>query len=45
MSEIVKIRTRLFEVPLAEVLVDAKHGDHSHFERIASCIIGIVING
>ena len=38
MSEIVKIRTRLFEVPLAEVLVDAKHGDHSHFELITVTI-------
>ena len=38
MSEIVEIRTRLFEVPLAEVLVDAKHGDHSHFELITVTI-------
>ena len=38
MSEIVKIRTRLLEVPLAEVLVDAKHGDHSHFELITVTI-------
>ena len=38
MSEIVEIRTRLFEVPLAEVLVDARHGDHSHFELITVTI-------
>ena len=25
---------RLFHIPLAEVLVDAKHGDHTHFELI-----------
>ena len=28
------LETRLFAVPLAEVLSDAKHGDHTHFELI-----------
>lgn len=28
------IEARLYKVPLAEVLSDAKHGDHSHFELI-----------
>ena len=34
MNAITQIGTRLFEVPLAEVLVDAKHGNHSHFELV-----------
>jgi len=34
MSEIKKIETRLFAVPLPEVLSDAKHGDHTHFELV-----------
>ncbi len=29
-----KVTTRLFRVPLREVLTDAKHGDHTHFELI-----------
>jgi len=28
------LEARLFRVPLAEVLVDAKHGDHTHFELV-----------
>jgi L-alanine-DL-glutamate epimerase-like enolase superfamily enzyme len=28
------VSVRLFHIPLAEVLVDAKHGDHTHFELI-----------
>jgi L-alanine-DL-glutamate epimerase-like enolase superfamily enzyme len=28
------VRPRLFRVPLDEVMVDAKHGDHTHFELI-----------
>ncbi|WP_372570498.1 mandelate racemase/muconate lactonizing enzyme family protein [Ruegeria jejuensis] len=31
---ITAIETRLFHIPLAEVLVDAKHGDHHFFELI-----------
>lgn len=34
MSAIHKIDVQLFNVPLDEVLTDAKHGDHSHFELI-----------
>lgn len=38
MAKITRIRTQLFKVPLAEVLVDAKHGTHSHFELITVTI-------
>ncbi len=34
MSVITKITSRLFNVPLAEVLTDAKHGDHTHFQLV-----------
>ncbi len=30
------VDTRLFQVPLAQVLTDAKHGDHTHFELITT---------
>ena len=29
-----EVSARLFHVPLSEVLVDAKHGDHTHFELV-----------
>jgi len=38
MSQIRKIDARLFRVPLAEVLNDAKHGDHTHFELITATV-------
>ncbi|GAF03799.1 hypothetical protein JCM21142_62481 [Saccharicrinis fermentans DSM 9555 = JCM 21142] len=38
MTKIKNIKTRLFKVPLAEVLSDAKHGDHFHFELITVTI-------
>lgn len=38
MSKISKVNARLFKIPLAEVLVDAKHGDHTHFELITVTI-------
>ncbi len=38
MSTITDISVRLFDVPLAEVLTDAKHGDHTHFELITATI-------
>ncbi len=38
MSKIAKIETRLFHIPLAEVLVDAKHGDHHFFELITATV-------
>ncbi len=34
MANIMLARSRLFKVPLAEVLTDAKHGDHTHFELV-----------
>ena len=34
MAIIRKIDIRVFDVPLAEVLTDAKHGDHTHFELV-----------
>lgn len=37
-SLIKKIETRLFEVPLPEVLSDAKHGDHFYFELVTCTI-------
>ena len=38
MSRIEHIEARHFAVPLSEVLTDAKHGDHSHFELITATI-------
>ncbi|MEJ6601087.1 MAG: mandelate racemase/muconate lactonizing enzyme family protein [Opitutaceae bacterium] len=38
MSEIVNIVSRLFDVPLAEVLTDAKHGDHFSFQLVTATI-------
>ncbi|MGJ8627887.1 MAG: mandelate racemase/muconate lactonizing enzyme family protein [Sulfitobacter sp.] len=35
---ITNVTTQLFNVPLAEVLSDAKHGDHTHFELITVTI-------
>jgi len=37
-SKIKSINTKLFEVPLPEVLSDAKHGDHFHFELVTVTI-------
>jgi L-alanine-DL-glutamate epimerase-like enolase superfamily enzyme len=37
-SNIVNITSRLFDVPLAEVLTDAKHGDHHSFQLITVTI-------
>ncbi len=34
MAAIESIGVRLFHIPLAEVLVDAKHGNHTHFELV-----------
>ncbi|MBW1296224.1 mandelate racemase/muconate lactonizing enzyme family protein [Aquimarina litoralis] len=36
--QIKDIKVRLFEVPLPEVLSDAKHGDHYHFELVTTTI-------
>ena len=38
MTRIASVTTRLFNVPLDEILVDAKHGDHSHFHLITATI-------
>ncbi|MDV7144045.1 mandelate racemase/muconate lactonizing enzyme family protein [Tropicimonas sp. TH_r6] len=38
MARIQSVQTRLFDVPLAEVLVDARHGDHTKFELITVTI-------
>ena len=38
MGKIVSVDTHLFNVPLDEILVDAKHGDHTHFQLITSTI-------
>ncbi|WP_181707724.1 mandelate racemase/muconate lactonizing enzyme family protein [Chthonobacter rhizosphaerae] len=37
-SAIRDVRARLFRVPLDEVLSDAKHGDHTHFELVTVTI-------
>lgn len=37
-SVIRSIEIKLFEVPLVEILTDAMHGDHSHFELITVTI-------
>ena len=38
MSAIRNINVQLFNVPLEEVLTDAKHGDHTHFELITTTV-------
>jgi len=38
MTAIASIDVRLFHIPLAEVLVDAKHGDHHIFELITATV-------
>ncbi|MEX0281276.1 MAG: mandelate racemase/muconate lactonizing enzyme family protein [Arenibacterium sp.] len=38
MSRIDDVEIQLFDVPLAEVLTDAKHGDHTHFELVTATI-------
>ena len=38
MAKIATVSVRLFHIPLAEVLTDAKHGAHTHFELITTTI-------
>ena len=39
MSNLIKdVNCKLFKVPLPEVLNDAKHGDHTHFELVTTTI-------
>ena len=33
------IQTRRFNVPLAEMLIDAKHGSHTHFQRVTFTVV------
>lgn len=37
-TTIKKVESKLFKVPLPEVLNDAKHGDHTHFELVTTTI-------
>lgn len=37
-TQIRDIRTQLFQVPLAQVLKDAMHGDHTHFELVTATV-------
>ena len=37
-TSIKNLDCRLFKIPLPEVLSDAKHGDHTHFELITTTI-------
>lgn len=39
MTKISSIICRRFQVPLAEVLSDAKHGDHTHFELVTVTVV------
>ena len=38
MSAIESVRAQLFRIPLAEVLEDAKHGAHTHFQLVTATI-------
>lgn len=38
MAAISAIEARLFRIPLAEILSDAKHGDHTHFEIVTATV-------
>ncbi|HQX61803.1 MAG TPA: mandelate racemase/muconate lactonizing enzyme family protein, partial [Burkholderiaceae bacterium] len=38
MPKIRQVLARRFQIPLAEVLSDAKHGDHTHFELVTATI-------
>ena len=38
-TKIKSIESKIFQVPLAEVLSDAKHGDHFHFELVTVTIV------
>lgn len=37
-NRITSVKTRLFNLPLSEVLRDAKHGDHTHFQLITATV-------
>ena len=38
LARIETVDVRCFDVPLAEVLTDAKHGEHTHFEMITATV-------
>ena len=38
MTSIETVEARLYKVPLDEVLTDAKHGDHTHFDLITATV-------
>ena len=38
MPKIKSVKASLYNVPLEEILVDAKHGTHTHFELITVTI-------
>ena len=38
MTQIASVDVKIFDVPLAEVLSDAKHGDHTHFELVTTTL-------
>ena len=38
MTHIASVEANLYHVPLDEVLVDAKHGDHTHFELVTATV-------
>ncbi|MEO9896036.1 MAG: mandelate racemase/muconate lactonizing enzyme family protein [Paracoccaceae bacterium] len=38
MGQIANIQSQRFQIPLAEVLTDAKHGDHTHFELVTATV-------
>ena len=38
MSAIKRVESRLFKVPLPEIVADAKHGDHSHFDIVTATV-------
>ncbi|MBX2885230.1 MAG: mandelate racemase/muconate lactonizing enzyme family protein [Granulosicoccus sp.] len=39
MQKIAQVETALYKVPLAEVLVDAKHGEHTHFDLLLCKVV------
>jgi len=38
MSAVTALKARLFRIPLPEVLSDAKHGDHTHFDLVTATV-------
>ncbi len=37
-AKIDRVESKLFKIPLAEVLSDARHGDHTHFEVVTATV-------